>query len=70
MTLNVDYGLKSVEMPYKVDVPDVKWFSDSLEQTYWCQKHFKPETYHYYSYEKAWYFQREKDAAFFALRWS
>ena len=69
MTLNVDYGTRRVVMPFKVEVP-TKWFSDSIEQTVWCSQHFKSETYHYYSHERAWYFLREKDAAFFALRWA
>lgn len=71
MALNVDYGLKRVVMPFKVDAPYVDFdYSYNLEQTVWCSQHFKKETYHYFRADQAWYFVREKDAAFFALRWS
>ena len=69
MTLKVDYGLKSVEYPFKVAAPS-EWFTGSaIEITIWCKERFKPETFYYYNSERAWYFVREKDAAFFALKW-
>lgn len=59
----VDYGVKRVEMRYKVDQGD-NW----LEKDRWCIENFKFGEY--YRSGLSFYFAKEKHLMWFQLRWS
>lgn len=59
----VDYGVKRVEMVYKVDQGN-NW----LEKDRWCIGNFKLGEY--YRCGQYFYFEKEKHLMWFLLRWS
>lgn len=66
MTLFVDYGNNRIIYPYSV----LCNLDICPEQAQWCRKTFKNDDWHYYNYESAFYFKRERDMMLFKLRWT
>jgi hypothetical protein len=63
-TLQVDYGTRREVYAYCVIIDRSHWWNADC----WCREKFKPDYMH--RYDGNFWFKKEKDAVFFALRWA